>query len=291
MRSQLRRGAPRTTGGSRHAAEEPAREPNPISRGRTRSIQPKSFQRFRLGNISNLPRKYYRKREQEFDLDGATLIPEVGQGIGDFIVRNTLRFFAIASCSLNALTATAEPVQLTGETIKATLPGATLKLDTPLGMVVPIKFEGNGLMSGEAGQLASYLGSKRDRGRYWLHEDRVCYKWFRWFSGEQHCLLIQRDGQRIFWKRDDGETGTATLEEPPKAEPSVPVITAKPAKKYIAERKRPSAPVAPPMIGEPVLVKLPTLAVRPPKPAAVLAGDLPRPAAHTPPLEPIRRPR
>jgi hypothetical protein len=145
-------------------------------------------------------------------------------------------------------------------------------------------------MSGEAGQLASYLGSKKDRGRYWLHEDRICYKWFRWFSGEQHCLLIERDGQRIFWKRDDGETGTATLEEPPKAEPPTQAITAKPAKKYIAERARPAAPIAPLVMDEPVLVKLPTLAVRPPKRAAVLAEDLPKSAAHTPPLERIRRP-
>jgi hypothetical protein len=215
-------------------------------------------------------------RRTTADLDGATLIPEVDRGFGDFIVRNTLRFIAIVSCVLRANAVTAEPVQLNADAIKATLPGSVLKLDTPLGTVVPIKFDGNGLMSGDAGQLASYLGSQKDRGRYWLAEDRICYRWFRWFSGEQHCLAIQRDGQRIFWQRDDGETGTATLEEQHKAAPipPAPATAAKPPVKYLAQHQRPASANDAASLAEPVLVKLPTLAVRPPKRAAVLAEEM-----------------
>lgn len=140
------------------------------------------------------------------------------RGFRDFIVRNCSWRFAIVSCYLlGVYPLAAEPMRLTGQAIKTTLPGSVLKLDTPLGTVVPISFGGNGIMSGDAGELASYLGSQKDRGRYWLTEDRICYKWFRWFSGEQHCLSIARDGKKIFWKRDDGETGTATLEEHHKA--------------------------------------------------------------------------
>lgn len=227
------------------------------------------------------------------DLDGATLIPEVDRGFGEFIVRNTLCFLVIASCVLKAHAAAAEPVQLNGEAIKATIPGSVLKLDTPLGMVVPIKFDGDGLMSGDAGQLASYLGSQKDRGRYWLSEDRICYKWFRWFSGEQHCLAIQRDGQRIFWQRDDGETGTATLEEQHKAPPApkAPAAASKPVRKYLAQHERPASLNASPSAGEPVLVKLPTLAVRPRKRQARLAEEMARSAAMNPPSEPARSAR
>jgi len=186
-------------------------------------------------------------------------------------VRNTWIIFAVACCALKVHSVSAEPVQLTGDVMKVTLPGSVLKLDTPLGMVVPIKFEGNGLMSGDAGQLASYLGSQKDRGRYWLAEDRICYKWFRWFSGEQHCLAIRRDGQRIYWQREDGETGTATLEESIKPAPAV----TKPARHFIAERER-EHPAADNVanLDEPVLVKLPTLAIRPAKPPAVVAEDI-----------------
>jgi hypothetical protein len=218
------------------------------------------------------------RRRTSVDLDGAIVIPEVDRGFGDFIVRNTLCFIAIASCVLKANAVAAEPVQLNADAIKATLPGSVLKLDTPLGTVVPIKFDGNGLMSGDAGQLASYLGSQKDRGRYWLNEDRICYKWFRWFSGEPHCLAIQRDGQRIFWQRDDGETGTATLEEQPKI-----AVTAPPPAKVAKSARKRLALQAPPVateddiaiLPEPVLIKLPTLAVRPKKraAAAVLAED------------------
>jgi len=172
---------------------------------------------------------------------------------------------------------------MNGAAIQATLPGSVLKLDTPLGMVVPIKFGGDGLMSGDAGQLASYLGSQKDRGRYWLTNDRICYKWFRWFSGEQHCLTIQRDGQRIFWQRDDGETGTATLEEPRRVTPAprAPAktstsVAAWTAKTHTAPHHRPVSSDDPAGADVPVLIKLPTLAVRPRKRAAVVAEEMSR---------------
>ena len=174
-------------------------------------------------------------------------------------------------------------MHLSGQAIKTTLPGSVLKLDTPLGAVVPISFGGNGIMSGDAGQLASYLGSQKDRGRYWLTEDRICYKWFRWFSGEQHCLSIARDGKKIFWKRDDGESGTATLEEHHKA-PSIQhaqKVISQPASKKWSEPEIamvPRASAAEPNdnrdIDEPVLIKRPTLAVRPRKRTTDIASEV-----------------
>jgi hypothetical protein len=174
-------------------------------------------------------------------------------------------------------------MRLSGQAIKTTLPGSVLKLDTPLGTVVPISFGGNGIMSGDAGRLASYLGSQRDRGRYWLTEDRICYKWFRWFSGEQHCLSIARDGKKIFWKREDGETGTATLEEHHKAPSSQPTwntISQQASKKRSqpehAEHHRTVTTAAAndtQHTDEPVLIKLPTLAIRPHKRTTDVASE------------------
>ena len=82
-------------------------------------------------------------------------------------------------------------------------------------------------MSGEAKDLAPMLGSATDRGRWWIADNQLCHKWFRWFDAEVHCLVIRQDGTRFFWQRDDGETGTATLvaQGDRGAEPGLPVST------------------------------------------------------------------
>ena len=195
--------------------------------------------------------------------------------------------------------AAAEPAFLTGPAIKAALPGSVLKLDTPLGTVVPITFGGDGYMTGDAGQLASMLGSQKDRGRWWVAEDKVCYKWFRWFDAEQHCLAIKREGPRVFWTQDSGETGTATLEE--HQEHQEHQEHRKPAEIALATPERPQSrldnesadrsldvqrlkPAAEAMnvttaIKQPVLVKLPTPALRPQKRTIAVTTAVMPPAA------------
>ena len=110
--------------------------------------------------------------------------------------------------------AAAEPLVLAGDAIKQTVTGATLALDTPLGTTVSIRFTADGLMSREAKELAALLGAPKDRGRWWVAQDQLCYKWFRWFESEPRCLVVRQAGLRIFWARDDGENGTGTIVEP-----------------------------------------------------------------------------
>lgn len=110
--------------------------------------------------------------------------------------------------------AASEPLVLAGDAIKQTVTGATLALDTPLGTTVSIRFTADGLMSGEAKELAALLGAPKDRGRWWVAQDQLCYKWFRWFESEPRCLVVRQAGLRIFWARDDGENGTGTIVEP-----------------------------------------------------------------------------
>ncbi len=123
-------------------------------------------------------------------------------------------------CFIAGRAAVAEPSKLGGDAIKQTVTGAMLALDTPLGSTVSIRFTNDGLMTGEARELAALLGAATDRGRWWVSGDRLCYKWFRWFESEPRCLDVQADGARIFWTRDDGETGTATMIEQGAGSPS-----------------------------------------------------------------------
>ena len=104
-----------------------------------------------------------------------------------------------------------EPAALKGEELSAVMPGATVKVDTPFGMQLPVQYNSNGQITGEAGGMAGFLGTETDHGRWWVDNDRLCHKWSRWFDREVQCLRITRDGQRLQWSRDDGQKGTATL--------------------------------------------------------------------------------
>jgi hypothetical protein len=123
-----------------------------------------------------------------------------------------LRPLILLSC-LAATPLAAQPVKLTSDAIKTTIAGSQLELDTPLGTTVSVRFNRDGLMSGDAKELASLLGAAKDRGRWWVASDQLCYKWFRWFDAEPRCLAITQEAKRIFWQRDDGENGTATIVE------------------------------------------------------------------------------
>jgi hypothetical protein len=118
----------------------------------------------------------------------------------------------------------ADPVPLSSEAIKETLSGSLVELDTPAGSTIPVRFQEDGLVSGEAGPLASVLGSEKDRGRWWTADDQLCVKWFRWFDAEVRCASLRQDGTRIFWQERGGESGTATIAElaKPAAKPTPP---------------------------------------------------------------------
>ena len=131
-----------------------------------------------------------------------------------------LRPLITIGCMTFAGTVCAEPVPLTSETIKETLSGSVLEMDTPLGTKIPIRFSKNGLVSGEAGILSGMLGAEKDRGRWWTRNDELCVKWFRWFEAKQKCAALSLDGTRIYWRERGGESGTATLAERPQPAPT-----------------------------------------------------------------------
>ena len=100
---------------------------------------------------------------------------------------------------------------LSGDDIKQTVAGAVFAVDTPLGSTLPIAYGEDGRMSAEAGALAYLLGSPTDSGSWWISGNRLCQKWRRWFDGAVHCLRLSQEGRQVFWRRDDGESGTARI--------------------------------------------------------------------------------
>ncbi|MDQ8700651.1 SH3 domain-containing protein [Hyphomicrobium sp. LHD-15] len=147
-----------------------------------------------------------------------------------------------------ATAALAEPVPVGGDELKKSIPGSLVEIDTPLGTKMPIRFGTDGMLAGEAGDLAPILGAPKDRGRWWVDGDKLCSKFFRWFDAEPHCITLARDGSRLFWRKDNGETGTATLVEQavpdaPAARPPTQVAKAEPevTKRALANAKSETA--------------------------------------------------
>jgi len=145
-----------------------------------------------------------------------------------------LRLIVLVSTLAIASTLAAAPVRLAEEAIRQSLIGSLLEIDTPLGVAVPVRISADGLVSGEAGALASTLGAAHDRGRWWVDHDQLCVKWFRWFEAQPRCLNLQREGQKIYWQDADGKSGTATITA---SNPQIAMIDSKPA-----SETEPSAP-------------------------------------------------
>lgn len=159
------------------------------------------------------------------------------------------------SAGLATTTVASEPQALTGAAIRATVAGSTIRLDTPLAATVPIHYSESGEVTGEAGNLSWVLGAATDKGRWWVEKDRLCHKWSVWFEAENQCLRLSLEGDRVFWLRDDGKSGTATMiPRPQQADQSQTVAAL--------------VPVTPPLMAAPQLAQ--TTQVQ--KPAATIVA-------------------
>jgi len=135
----------------------------------------------------------------------------------------------------------AQPQLLTQVQIAEIVPGATFHLDSPLGMVLPVRFAPDGTMSGRASStLGFFLGGDTDSGRWWIADGRLCKKWTKWFKAKANCVTLKREGMRLYWERPDGEKGTATIVVP--APPPAQIAKATPLLRRVAAA--PAAPAA-----------------------------------------------
>jgi hypothetical protein len=112
--------------------------------------------------------------------------------------------------------AQAAPVALGEDELRSAVAGKTVTIDTPLGLPISVNYGANGIMTGTAGAaMAVYLGAPKDRGRWQIKNGKLCQKWFKWLSSEVTCLAIQQEGLKIYWRSDEGRTGTAMIEPGP----------------------------------------------------------------------------
>lgn len=124
----------------------------------------------------------------------------------------------IAGCLAGGLATSAEARSgaLDDPALKTAVSGKTVNISTPIGLPLTVNYGANGIMVGTVGTaLAAYLGSSRDRGRWRVHNGRLCQKWFKWLASEEICMQIRQDGDTIHWRTDTGRTGTASIEAGP----------------------------------------------------------------------------
>ena len=118
------------------------------------------------------------------------------------------------SSLLMAILGSSGPVQaryLTTGELKSLISGRMVYLNAPLGTIIPIRHDADGRLFGKAGVLATHLGSKLDRGRWWVRQGYLCHRWSRWFNGRQKCMRIKKFGDAFAWATTDGSSGTARL--------------------------------------------------------------------------------
>ena len=109
--------------------------------------------------------------------------------------------------------ALAEPSKLTGEPLRQAVSARTVLIATTMGSF-RIRYNSDGTMTGRASALVASLGMERDRGQWWIADDSLCQRWHRWLDAKRYCFTLQHAGAIIYWLRDDGLSGTATIREP-----------------------------------------------------------------------------
>ena len=125
-------------------------------------------------------------------------------------MRHAIAFAGAVIVVAGTAVAGADQREMSGEALRKALTGKTIHLNTPLGGL-PISFRADGTMWGTAGGLASYVGSERDRGRWWIAADQLCQRWNTWLGGQSYCFRLRQHGRMVHWTRNDGLSGVATI--------------------------------------------------------------------------------
>lgn len=113
--------------------------------------------------------------------------------------------------SLPSIPAAAE--QLTGPQIRELVGGELVRLKTPYGLSLPLRYRENGIVVGDiSGFSLGAMMAPREEGRWWVKGNALCQKWPTWYDGRTYCFTINSLGpNRIAWVRDDGLSGTASM--------------------------------------------------------------------------------
>ena len=102
---------------------------------------------------------------------------------------------------------------LSGNELRQAVTGKTVYLDVS-GFELPIRYLGNGRMSGSMGTVAATLSigdRASDDGRWWIEANQLCQRWTSWLAGKTYCYKLARRGDTVQWFRNDGRSGTARI--------------------------------------------------------------------------------
>lgn len=112
-----------------------------------------------------------------------------------------------------ALAAPAQAEELNGAQIRNRIGGELVRLSTPYGIALPLRYRNDGVVAGDlSGFSIGGMLAPREEGRWWVKGDTLCQKWPTWYDGRTYCFTITSLGpNKIAWKRDDGLSGTAVM--------------------------------------------------------------------------------
>ena len=125
--------------------------------------------------------------------------------------RNTLAMGLLSTLWL--ITGVSAAEELEGPEIKKLIAGETVRLNTPFGIALPLRYRTDGVVVGDvSGISAASMFAPKEEGRWWVDDDSLCQKWPTWYKGRQFCFKITSLGEgRISWLRNDGASGTARI--------------------------------------------------------------------------------
>ena len=125
-----------------------------------------------------------------------------------------VRVVAFAFIALTGIVAAAadDGRALNGQEIKDTISGRRIYLHMPLGEF-PLYYRTDGVVDGSGQAMGlGRLMQPTDSGKWWIEKDALCQRWQKWYSGRQYCFAIRSISPgRIFWRRNDGLSGTARV--------------------------------------------------------------------------------
>lgn len=117
------------------------------------------------------------------------------------------------SLALPATASLADPVALSGDTLRKAVSGKTVFLNIS-GFELPINYAANGRMTGKMGAVAASFArgdGAQDRGKWWVAGDQLCQQWSSWMEGKSYCYRLTRQGATVRWVRNDGRSGSARI--------------------------------------------------------------------------------
>ncbi len=108
---------------------------------------------------------------------------------------------------------TAHATTLSNSEIVEAVSDKTIRLASRWGSF-PLYYNPNKQVTGNGKSLGlARFAAPKETGRWRVTGGRLCQKFPTWLDGRENCFTLERDGSdKLKWLRQDGASGTATVE-------------------------------------------------------------------------------